>query len=369
MKRKSELSARYFSELNYTLANEDTALELAVLPERVGHVLAVAGSGSRVLPLLAKAPKLLTCVDLSAAQLMLVELRVESLRALDHDGFLAFWGYPPRVAEPAERRAAFRRLALTDATRAFFQGAFDELEFAPLLYRGRWERTFQKLCKVTKFLCGDRGARLFDARTDDDYRHYLETEFPRRAFSGVLLVVGNAAVFNALLYKGDFPTKNIPGSHFSFYRAVFDRLFAQGPARENFFLQLCFFGEVRFAEGCPVECRADVFAKAKAALGKTKVRYEQGDVLARVQQSDEPIDFLSLSDVPSYWSGPRERSFLQDARGSLADGAHVVVRSYLHIPRGLRRDGYVDVTSDYHEAIAREKMQVYSVEVVRRRPD
>jgi len=67
----------------------------------------------------------------------------------------------------------------------------------------------------------------------------------------VLAILGNAAVFNALLYKGHFPKKNIPGSILSFYDDAFTRLFSQGPARENFFLQMVFFGELKYAEGNP----------------------------------------------------------------------------------------------------------------------
>ena len=51
------MSQPYFNQLNYTLGNEDTSLELAILPERVGHVFSVAGSGGRVVPLLAKFPR------------------------------------------------------------------------------------------------------------------------------------------------------------------------------------------------------------------------------------------------------------------------------------------------------------------------
>ncbi|NBW81737.1 DUF3419 family protein, partial [bacterium] len=76
------MSSAYFNTLNYSLANEDTALELGILPEQRRHVLSVAGSGARVLPLFAKSPQRLTCVDLSQEQLFLTELRIESARVL-----------------------------------------------------------------------------------------------------------------------------------------------------------------------------------------------------------------------------------------------------------------------------------------------
>src|SRR6185312_13405629 len=113
------MSLSYFNRLNYTLANEDTSLELGLLPEGVPHLMSVAGSGGRVLPLLAKFPKKVTCVDLSLEQLYLTELRFESLRALDHAEFLAFWGYPPSASEPHERRKLFQRIQLRPDSKEF----------------------------------------------------------------------------------------------------------------------------------------------------------------------------------------------------------------------------------------------------------
>ena len=59
------MAEKYFNSLNYTIGNEDASLELAVLPEKAQHVFTVAGSGSRIIPLLSKNPLRLTCVDSS----------------------------------------------------------------------------------------------------------------------------------------------------------------------------------------------------------------------------------------------------------------------------------------------------------------
>ena len=89
------MSFEYFSKkLNYTLANEDTATELAILPRGLKHVVAVAGSGGRVLPLFAQNPQHVSCVDLSLEQLMLTELRIAAAQVLQHSEFLSFFGYP-----------------------------------------------------------------------------------------------------------------------------------------------------------------------------------------------------------------------------------------------------------------------------------
>src|SRR5690348_8215276 len=93
----------YFDSLNYTLGNEDTALEYDLLPPTVSHLYAVAGSGSRVLPLMAKKPKKVTCVDTSRNQLYLTELRIVSLKTLTYAEFLGFWGYPTNKSTVFDR--------------------------------------------------------------------------------------------------------------------------------------------------------------------------------------------------------------------------------------------------------------------------
>ena len=68
------MSEVYFSKLNYSFANEDTTVEMEILPKGAQRVVCVAGSGSRVLPLLAKKPHKLVCADLSEQQLYITEL-------------------------------------------------------------------------------------------------------------------------------------------------------------------------------------------------------------------------------------------------------------------------------------------------------
>jgi S-adenosylmethionine-diacylglycerol 3-amino-3-carboxypropyl transferase len=361
-----DVARRYFGNLNYTLANEDTAFELSVLREPVDHVAAVAGSGCRVLPLIGLARTRVTCIDLAAPQLFLTELRIAAARALDLAGYRAFLGYPPSPASPEERRRLFRALTLSAGARAFWTDHFAREEWRSPLYDGRWERTFARLARANRALTGEAGARLFEARTLEEQRAYVASGFPRAGWKRVLRLLGNAAVFNALLYRGSFPRKNTPGSHYELYDAAFSRLFERTLARENFFLQLVFFGEVRFAEGCPEEAQPVPFARAKEALERVLVDYRIGDAIAQATELPLPIDFLSLSDIASYFKGEREQTFLQSIRPALSARGRVVVRSYLHVPEGLDTTGFVRETEAIAEASRGEKVGVYDLDVYRR---
>ena len=226
---------RYFHHLNYSLGNEDSEVEYTALPERAERVLCVAGSGSRVLPLLARRPSQVVCVDVSPEQLHLTELRIQAARTLTHREYLQFFGYPPGLMAPEQRRRLFERIPLSDPTRACFLDIFDHRSWESILYDGRWERTFRKLAQVNGMLTRSAGRGLFRGKTQQQHQAYLDTCFPRKAWLLTLLLLGNPLVFNLMLYKGDFPRKNVPGTPFGFYRETFDRLFALGPAGKTSF--------------------------------------------------------------------------------------------------------------------------------------
>jgi S-adenosylmethionine-diacylglycerol 3-amino-3-carboxypropyl transferase len=182
-------------------------------------------------------------------------------------------------------------------------------------------------------------------------------------------MLGNASVFNALLYKGSFPEKNIPGSRRAFYEERYERLFKVGPARENYFLQLSFLGTLLYPEGNPVECLPEVYAAAKSALQSTQVEFALGDAVAIASRQERRIDFLSFSDVPSYFKGEMEKHFMQRIRPGLSADAQVVVRNYLHVPENCDRSGFEDVSRQFSHEILNEKVGVYDVEIFRHKKE
>ena len=361
------MSKSYFNKLNYTLANEDTSLELAILNDNADHVLCVAGSGARALPLLARNPKRLTCVDLSQEQLYLTELRIESARVLTHEEFKAFWGYPPRSLEPPLRCEMFERICLTSNAKKYLSEVFEQANWESILYLGKWEQTIAKLSRINRTLTGVSGLGLFSALNATEQNRYLANKFPVKSWSVVIALLGNASIFNSLLYKGHFPKKNISGSMHSFYQNAFKRIFKQGSVRSNFFIQLLFFGKILFSEGCPVECDPNVYSKVQAALNSSQlhVDYVLGSIVD-IAATNTGVDFVSISDVPSYFSGATEKNFMQKIKKGMALGGILVLRNYLRVPEGTDLNGFETVTSQYLAPIQQEKLQVYQVVVYRR---
>lgn len=337
----------------------------------------IAGSGARVLPLLARRPAHLTVVDVAAEQLWLTELRVEAVRTLDHREYLAFFGYPQGgrrlPAPPARRKALLKQIGargrLSDEARRFAHGLLESGQWQVPLYVGRWEQTFRRISGMIRRMVGPKGLAIFNCRDLEEQRDYYLRHFPRRRFDLVLLLLGNANTFNRLLYKGHFPVHNLEVSYFQHYRRAFDHLFRTSLARQNYFLQLLFLGELVHAEGNPVECEPPVYQRIQQGIRDTQIRYVQGDAINAAQQAvarSEPIEFISFSDVPSYFSGELESRFMQQLKPALADRAQVVVRNYLRIPERLDLTGFSDETGRYADLVAAEKLQVYDIRVYRK---
>jgi S-adenosylmethionine-diacylglycerol 3-amino-3-carboxypropyl transferase len=368
----AQVSFQYFNRLNYSLANEDTRLEVEVLPSNVSNAVAVAGSGSRVLPLLSKKPKILTIVDLSQSQLALTELRVETLRDLDYEEFVQFW-YPSTQEFPATplrqwRLERFAGLRLKPESRDYLRRCFEKQGWESLIHQGKWEKTFIFFSKLAKLILGKPVIeKLFSFRELEDQIQYFENEFPRKRFRLLLAIVGNARTFNALLYRGGFPLNNTGMHYVDYYEGAFERLFRNGLACENFFLQLTLLGSLKFRAALPIEADPVMFNRSKSALSDSEIKYFSGDLVGFLRASSS-VDFVSFSNVPSYFTGPLEQSFLSTIRPALSDDATVVMRHYLHHPEGLDRTGYRDVTGEFRSWIWSEKIQMYTPEILKKEP-
>lgn len=362
------MGQKYFSGLNYTLGNEDTSVEIEMIKELMPKkIFSICGSGGRSLPLMHEGALELSLSDLSKEQLRLAELRLATYRELTHEQFLMFWGYFPYSDNnhKTERKELFIKVTLAPDTREFLTMVFNEIDFDSLLYLGKWERTFAVFAKINRVLLGADYDRILRFDNLDDQVEYYKTKFPMKRWKALIQILGNKAMFNALLYKGDFITKNSPLSHFDYYFQSFERLFTRDLAQKSFFLQLCFYGKIKSLLGVPVEAQKENFERVHKA--KTKVDYVQEDFVSYLAKGEKQYDFLSLSDVPSYFQGDLERDFMQTIKPGLIPGAILVTRYYLRKSE-CDLDGYVDITENYFKLIELEKVQMYNIRVYKYQP-
>jgi S-adenosylmethionine-diacylglycerol 3-amino-3-carboxypropyl transferase len=357
---------KYFSSLNYSLANEDTRLELHIVENHACKNLAiVGGSGSRAFPLAAaQSVETLAVLDVSNEQIHLCALRLAAIKNLELEDFLTIMGYPPQ--DPDTDYLLRRKLATALATS---QEQKDWLDFfgsqerwQGIAYWGNWEKSFLKLSKLVRFFMGKLCDGIMDCESLDAQRIFYREKF-RKRWKFMVFILGNRAVFNALLYSGNFVKKNIKSTYVGHYMSAFDHLFEHGLARENFFLQLCLLGRIRYSEGLPIEAEPQAFQRMKNNLSNVECTLHRQSIFDYLRPLENSVDFVSLSDVPSYLEAPLAETFLQAIRPSLKCGGVVVVRYYLRIPNRLSTESYTDITARYSDEISNEKLQVYNIRV------
>ena len=87
------------------------------------------------------------------------------------------------------------------------------------------------------------------------------------------------------------------------------------------------------------------------------------------QGSGQSIDFVSLSDVPSYFDDATSRDFLERMGPGLAAGGIVVARFYLRVINWMTQDTFERISHQYDRLIEREKTQMYYIDVFKKKPN
>lgn len=364
------MSGQYFHNLNYTLSNEDTRVEYALLKSDLDSVFSIGGSGSRVLPLIARNPKRLDVIDLSSEQLALIELRHAAARALTRDEFLFFLGYrgglPNDSNTEDSRRDLFRKLDLAPATAKFWQEREAHWRPRGFIFLGRWENHFQKLGRVFRDVLRIDSRPIFEAHSLDEQRDLFKKNFKPLLFRGFVKIAASEFVFNKFLYKGHFSgsagvkTESRPPS--VFIEEEFTRLFTQTLIRKNYFLQVLFLGGILYEEGLPLEARADVLDAIKTS--QTKVNYLQADLTTVI--NEKAYDFLSLSDTISYLPTDVAGNLLKSLPFDTRPGSRVVIRSFLRRPPELTAAGWIRLPEEEKRAVNLDTTGVYEFDIFER---
>jgi S-adenosylmethionine-diacylglycerol 3-amino-3-carboxypropyl transferase len=132
-------------------------------------------------------------------------------------------------------------------------------------------------------------------------------------------------------------------------------------ARESFFLQMLFFGHIRFEEGFLAEVKPEIYASAQSALRDCEVSLRLHSVL-EVLQGNEKADFVSLSDVPSFLPDGPASQVLQTLRPSIVEGGTVVFRSHLRYIEP-RSEGYVRLGLRFKQDTDRETSGLWRISI------
>lgn len=324
--------SKYFQGLNYGLANEDTWIEYKLCPEKPTSIFTVCGSGSRVLPLIARNPAEIHVVDLSDTQLALFRLRLAAVKNLSYDEFLFLLGYVKKSPENLKRSDLFQRLGLAEDDRNMWKGQQTLWEEQGFIYLGKWERHFMNMGKIFQKLTMTNTRPLFEAKNLEEQRSLLPKYWHRRIFDIYTQIIMNEWVANKLLYKGhyagssDNKTMKVSAAEFV-YREVND-LFQNTWIRGNYFLNMIFLNEVSTPESYPAECDKEIFEKVKKS--QTKVFCHQQNLLELMLKQGH--DFYSLSDTFSYMKDEDVKDFLTKIPHGKDPHPLIVIRTFMRKP-------------------------------------
>ncbi len=347
------VAKEYFSDLNYTLANEDTQVELELLMENAERVFSIAGSGARCLPLLGKNPKVLDIIDMSVSQLYLCELRLAAMKTFTYEEFLFFMGYrgglQAGIASGDNRDLLFQRLSLSPSAKAYWVDRREGWRHRGFILLGRWEGHFQKVGKIFRDVLQCDFGKVFEAQSLDEQVELYEKYWPRLRWNSFMRIAASEYVFNKYLYKGHFSggsdhttEKRAPSQ---FFIEEFDRIFRTQLVRKNYFMQILFLGKITYEEGLPLEAHLSSFEAVKAST--SEIRYLNGNLLQELPQ--QAYDFISLSDTISYLDAQDANQILQRLHRQTKAGSRIVIRSFMRAPTKMDLSGWQE-RSDLNQA-------------------
>jgi S-adenosylmethionine:diacylglycerol 3-amino-3-carboxypropyl transferase len=228
---------------NYTFANEDNFTEMNILKERQNIVLAIAGSGSRVIPLFAKKPKNMTCVDISSSQLHLTEMRIQAIRQLTHQEYCVLLGYIR--SESKLRKAIFEKLDLSPETKKSLWEYFESLGWNSLLFAGEWEKDLSKTTALFQLLIPDLRQKINSCdNLDQQLNLYYEIKPKIKIIKAILFASSLSYSIRNVFSSNNNHLKMSGIIHMiSAFDAHMYKVFSRFLIKESFYYSILFTGQ------------------------------------------------------------------------------------------------------------------------------
>ena len=320
---------QYFELVNYAASHEDgrserTALELG--PSK--RALCITDSGSRVLDLLVDDPAEVVALDFNPAQNALLELKMAAMRALDHEGYLAFLGLRPHPDRALLYRNVRAQLPLP------LRRAWDRQDKSirrGVIYSGRWERFLRIMVGPAAFARRDLVRRVFEAQTVEEQSELWLREWNTPAWDRYLGVLANRTIWTRIVREPGM--SHIPADLdiVASIRGRFDAAAQRGLFRESPWAWLIFHGRLDASGPLPPHLQAAHFEALRTRTGRVRcVRASLVDFLQ--QAAPESFDAFSISDFGSYANDAQYAATWHAMARAAAPGAIVCERQFL-VPR------------------------------------
>jgi S-adenosylmethionine-diacylglycerol 3-amino-3-carboxypropyl transferase len=302
---------------------------LAITPQ--DDVLSIASSGCNVLALLLAGARTVTAIDMSPAQIALVELKIAGIRMLSHDTFVGFMGARPAVTPRLDTYQQIRH-QLTPASLAFWDTHSANIEQG-VIHCGRFDKYLRLF--VEEHLPGvwPRGVkqRLLDAKSLAEQQRIYQSECDTQAFRALfrwfagremIASTGRDPAQLKYVLAGDL------GEHFlQRFRHSMVNLATAG----NYYLEYNLLGKYRDVETGPIYMRSTNFERLKGLVDRVQL------VTDELEQylGSRPVGCFSkanLSDVFEYMSTAASQRMFEVLARHLRDGGRLAYWNLL-VPR------------------------------------
>jgi len=357
----SEAAGRVdFSAIRYAQCWEDAdVLVEALAPGPGKRCFSIASAGDNTLALLALAPEYVLAIDLSAAQLACLELRVAAYRTLQHRELLALIGSISASGRMKLYRKCRERLS---ASTASFWDERSRIVGQGIGGGGKFESYFRIFrTRVLPLIHTSARVRaLLEERTREERIAFYEREWNNWRWRGLFRVFFSRRVMGVLGRDPEF-FRYVAGS-------VSERILARtryaltelNPAR-NPYMWWILTG--RHDAILPFALREENFESIRRNLDRLEWRQA---ALEDAIQSGAPFDCFNLSDIFEYMSASNYEAQLRRILAVARSGARLAYWNML-APR-RRPDGLAPVLEELSETaadlFARDKAFFYSAFVL-----
>ena len=347
--------------IRYAQCWEDADILLDALQVRPGDVcLSIASAGDNSLALLTRDPARVIAIDMSAAQLHCLELRVAAYRCLDHPELLELMGSRPSV----NRRRLLQRCrpALSASTWSFWDARWAWGERWGIGGAGRFETYLRLFRQIALPLVHNRARvdDLLQQKSLPERRRFYSETWNGPRWRWMLRMFFSRFLMSHAGRESEFfrHAPDVLGEHLAV--RIAHALQELDPA-DNPYLHWILRG--RHGNALPLALRPEHFQTIRANLGRLEWRQQS---LAQFAARGEPVDAFNLSDVFEYLDERTFTALYANLLGCARAGARLAYWNML-VPRsappgiGCRVKPQLGRASDLHE---RDKAFFYSRFVV-----
>lgn len=229
---------------DFGISQDDPNVEGSVLPLDKSNLLSIASGGEMPLSLLAKFDTRITAVDISLNQIRLCKLKLAATLVLEPLEAAIFLGFKNDVGGNWNKYYNKVRSTLPKEESDFWDTYKAKIQRGPVRY-SRFEKYLSFFCKIVSPVLGRKNLmKLYEMESPAEQRIYFDRYLDKKIIFWIFRIA-----FSPSLYKNRGLSQNAlihqKGNDMAlmFYRRFRD-FFTATPARNNYYLQFYFMGEV-----------------------------------------------------------------------------------------------------------------------------